>query len=76
MDGAWSDPVALDFGVPQGLFLGPVFFMMYTSPIGSICRSNPVEYQLFTDDEQMYLSFKPSKSSSDRLYYTTRENNQ
>ena len=60
-DGAWSDPVDLDFGVPQGSVLGLVLFTMYTSPLGSICRSNSVEFQLFADDQQLYLSFKPSK---------------
>ena len=63
-DGAWSDLVDLNFGVPQGLVLGLVLFTMYTSPLGSICRSNSVEFQLFADDQQLYLSFKPSKSDS------------
>ena len=61
MDGAWSDLVDLDFGVPEGLFLGPVLFMMYTSPLGSICRSKSVEFQLFADDQQLHLCFKLSK---------------
>ena len=63
-DGAWSDPADLNFGVPQGLVLGLVLFTMYTSPLGSICRSNSVEFQLFADDQQLYLSFKPSKPDS------------
>ena len=63
-DGAWSDPVDLKFGVPQGLVLSMVLFTMYTSPLGRICRSNSVEFQLFADDQQLYLSFKPSKSDS------------
>ena len=62
--GAWSDLINLDFGVTQGLVLGPVLFMMYTSPLGSICRSNSIELQLFSDDQQLHLSFKLSTSGS------------
>ena len=50
MDEVWSVPVDLDFGVPKGSVLGPVLFTMYSSPLGSICRSNSLEFQLFADD--------------------------
>ena len=33
--------------------------MLYTSPLGDLCRSHDINYQLFADDQKIYMSFKP-----------------
>ena len=44
---------------PLGLVLGPILFILYTSPLDDICWSHVLNYQLFADDQKIYMSFKP-----------------
>ena len=62
--GVTSDQVTLNLGVPQGSVLGLILFTLYTVPLGDICWAHPVKFQLYADDQQVYLSFKPFQDDS------------
>lgn len=57
IDGVLSDPTNLKFGVPQGSVLGPLKFCIYTLPIGAIIKAHGLQYHIYADDTQVYLSF-------------------
>ena len=40
---------------------GPILFTLYMVPLGFICRSNEHELHLYTDDTQIYITFKPGE---------------
>ena len=63
LDHLESDPVALTFAIPQGSVFGPILFTMYTSPLGDLCNHHLVQFQLYAENQQVYLSFKPSHTN-------------
>ena len=64
INGAHSRKVSLEFGVPQGSGLGPLLFVLYAQPVADIIRSFGLDFHIYADDTQIYVSFNP-KSPED-----------
>ena len=56
--GATSCSKDLRCGVLQGSVLGPILYVLYTSPLGDIVRSHGLSCHFYADDTQLYCSFK------------------
>ena len=58
-----SQPVLLEFGIPQGSILGPLLSVHY--PLHSIISNYPgMRCHFYVDDTHIYISFSPENASS------------
>ena len=49
----------LEYGVPQGSLLGPLFYILYTKDVEGIVQQHGMQLHMYADDCQIYISFKP-----------------
>ena len=49
-------------GVPQGLVLGPLKVGLYVLPLSTILMYHKIGYHVYTEDTQLYISFKCNQS--------------
>ena len=54
------------YGVPQGSVMGPILFVLYTTPLSNIIANYSVNRQLFADDTH----FQKSASFSEVTNFT------
>ena len=57
VEGYKSSLRSLDSGVPQGSVLGPLLYVLYTSPVADIIKSHDLQYHFYADDTQLYITF-------------------
>ena len=62
--GVTSEPTPLVYGVPEGFVLGPVLFILYTTPLFGVMNDYGVSFHFFADDTQANTEFSTKYDGS------------
>ena len=63
-EGYRLDSIPITSGILQGSVPRTILFTLYMVPLGDICRRNEIEFHLYAEDTQIYITFKPGVSNS------------
>jgi hypothetical protein len=63
LNGSKSSVFQLSYGVPQGSVLGPLLFILCTTPLSTIISKSATNHHLYADDTKLYMSFSAAEFS-------------
>ena len=49
---------SLTWGMPHSSVLGPILYVLNTTPVADIIKTHKVEYHFYADGNQLYVTFK------------------
>ena len=62
VDGYTGTQHDLEYGVPQGSILGPLFYLLYTREIEAVVQQHGFHVHLYADDCTLYFSYKDDEA--------------